>query len=463
MNTQNTTTFAPEAVVEAQTKSINNFMESTQKFQKAMMGGHIKEKGTDIYNEWLQGQLNIMGLANTTTGATTNNNNSLYNQDYYKSWYGNQMNMMKQMVDSNQGMYNQFINFGKPMQTVQDSFGGMNGTWTNMYNNYMSTINNMSTNFTNMLPNSTTKDAFSTMFQTQNVYLKMQELMQPMMTAMQNMKAGTWDATAMTNMFDMNQYKQVTEKMFEGFFPTNNNFNPMFESYIKNIESYFANNTATQKDFSAHYQNMLKNWPSLMGTDFNKMNDVMNTYSTNVFGKAMEPMLNMITPSKEKEGVETMINVVDKMMSYYTKQAQMQYLLYTASQKSAEQTVSMMTEKMKTSTTATTPVNFQEFFTEWVASNEKIYTDLFASDEFSTTKSALLNVSLGIKKELETQFETQFASFPIVYRTEMDELYSTVNTLKNKIKELEAQLKHTTPLTHTTTATTEEAKAAKKK
>jgi hypothetical protein len=464
MNTQNTNPFATEAIADAQTKTMNNFMESTQKFQKAMMGGHIKEKGADIYNDWLQGQFNIMGTTANTATAATMPNASLYNQDYYKNWYATQMNMMKNMIDSNQGMYNQFINFGKPAHTIQDSFGGMNTTWTNMYNNYMTTINGMYTNMNNMMPNSTTKDAFTTMFQTQNVYLKMQELMQPMMTAMQGMKTGSFDVDTMKNLFDMNQYKQVTEKMFEGFFPSNNNFKPMFESYIKNIESYFANNTATQKDFTAQYQNMLNNWPNLVGADFSKINTMGHTYATNVFGKTMEPLLNMITPSKEKEQVEMMITIVDKMMSYYTKQAQMQYLLYTASQKSAEETVTMMTEKMKM-TTGTEPVNFQEFFTQWVNSNEKIYTDLFASDEFSSTKSDLLNVSLGIKKELESQFESNFATFPVVYRTEMDELYATIHTLKNKVKEMEAQLNHTAPLTHTaaTSAETTAKTTAKKK
>jgi hypothetical protein len=467
MNTQNTSNFAPEALTEVQTKSMNNFMESTQKFQKAMMGGHLADKGTGIYNEWLQGQFNIMNAA-SSGAATATTNNTLYNQDYYKNWYTNQMSMMKNMVDSNQGFYNQFLNFGKSTQATQDSYGTMNSAWTGMYNNYMSTINNMYTNMNNMMPNSTTKDAFTTMFQTQNVYLKMQELMQPVITAMQSMKTGNCDMDAVKNMFDMNQYKTVTEKMFEGFYPTNNNFKPMFESYIKNIESYFTNNTTTQKDFTAQYHTMFQNWPSLMGADFNKMNGIMNTYTTNVFGKTMEPMLNMLTPSSEKSQIEATINIVDKMMSYYTKQAQMQYLLYTASQKSAEQSIASLTEKMK-NTTGTEPVNFQEFFAEWVSSSEKIYTDLFASDEFSTAKSELLNVSLGIKKDLESQFETQFAALPIVNRTEMDELYSTVHTLKNKIKELESQLKHTSPLTHSTTtgsttaSTTEEVKATTKK
>jgi hypothetical protein len=105
-----------------------------------------------------------------------------------------------------------------------------------------------------------------------------------------------------------------------------------------------------------------------------------------------------------------------------------------------------MTEKMKD---ATMTSSFQPFFNDWVNINEKHYTQLFSTDEFSKLKGELTTISMEIKKNLEKQFENRVESFPLVVKSEMSELYKTIHDLKKTIKTLESKL-NTSETTKTT-------------
>lgn len=421
---------------ETQTKTINNWMESTQKFQKAVTGGTVNEKSTEIYNDWLQNQMSILkgvtvpGTENTATANTTTDFN-----DFYKNWLNAQMGTMKQSFDSNQNLYNTFLNFGKPVNQVNESFTNMNSAWSGIYNNWMKTINHSYENMAHNMPSGAVKDAFTNIYQNTNLYVKMQEIMEPIMKMTQN---GNFNMDSLKNMFDMNQYKQVTEKMFAPFF-ANTNQKEFFEEYTKKIEAFFAGNSNTSKEYFDNYQAMLKQFPTLVSGDFAKATEFMEQFNNQLFGKTFEPLMKLVN-GKDKEKMELLINTLDKAAAYNVKNTQMQYLIYTTGQKAAERSIEFLTEKAKTKDLEIT--NFQTFYNEWLAINEKIYTEFFASDEFSAAKSELLSLSLGVKKDLETQFEVNFETYPIIFRTEMDELYKTIHDLKRTVKDLESKLAH---------------------
>ncbi len=79
-------------------------------------------------------------------------------------------------------------------------------------------------------------------------------------------------------------------------------------------------------------------------------------------------------------------------------------------------------------------------FSEWVKTNEELFTDLFSSEEFSKVKGETLNLSMEVKKYFEQQFENNFRNFPVVFKSEVDELYKTIHELKKQVRELKAQL-----------------------
>jgi polyhydroxyalkanoate synthesis regulator phasin len=161
----------------------------------------------------------------------------------------------------------------------------------------------------------------------------------------------------------------------------------------------------------------------------------------NVFGKTFEPLLKLANPGKEKENIEATIALLDKVTEFSIKQSELQSQLYKTMQASMEALAKETQEKYKdvqagnfTMPTAT------ELYNEWVKTNEKMYSELFATDEFSKVKAEALNLSMDVKKHFQSQFENMFEQYPVVFKSEMEDIYKTMHDLKKTIKDLQTKL-----------------------
>ena len=47
---------------------------------------------------------------------------------------------------------------------------------------------------------------------------------------------------------------------------------------------------------------------------------------------------------------------------------------------------------------------------------------------------------MDVKKQFEKQFENVFGNYPVVFRTEIEELYKTIYDLKKTVKDLQSKL-----------------------
>jgi len=276
------------------------------------------------------------------------------------------------------------------------------------------------------------KNVFEQMFQSQNVMLKMQEFYAPFQKAMQT---GQFNMDTFKKMMDPAEYKKNMENMFSGMMPQNN-MKEFFEMYTTQMHNLFGNSQNMTKEMRDNMENMLKSFPQLFNADMGKMMNMYNQMSDNM-QKSMAPFVKMMAPGKDKERIEAGFETMDKMAIYQIKNAQLQYLMMTTGQKAVEKTMEMVTEKFKNQTEIT---SFNKFFQEWVNLNEGAFVELFNSDDFSALKAEVTSLSLAIKKDLETQFESQMAVYPFVFKSDMNEIYQTIHDLKNKVKSLEAQL-----------------------
>jgi hypothetical protein len=276
------------------------------------------------------------------------------------------------------------------------------------------------------------KNVFEQMFQSQNVMLKMQEFYAPFQKAMQT---GQFNMDTFKKMMDPAEYKKNMENMFAGMMPQNN-MKEFFDMYAAQMHNLFGNSQNLTKEMRENMENMMKSFPQLFNADMGKMMNVYNQMSDNMH-KTMAPFVKMMAPGKEKENMQASFETMDKMAIYQIKNAQLQYLMLTTGQKAVEKTMEMVTEKFQNQTEIT---SFNKFFQEWVNLNEGSYVELFNSEEFSALKAEVTSLSLAIKKDLETQFESQMAVYPFVFKSDMNEVYQTMHELKNKVKSLEAQL-----------------------
>jgi polyhydroxyalkanoate synthesis regulator phasin len=413
-------------------------MESAKKMQSAFTSGNIANEGQSLYKEYFDKQMGILNNMKDSTanlfGSTGQNNP----QDFFKNWFNQQASYAKQMADFNQSINNSFNSFGKPANDYMSNFGQSNTAFTNIYNSWLSTLNNSFDAMSKNMNGSFNKDVFSNFMQGSQVYAKAQEFFQPMMNMMQK---GQFNMDSFKNQFNAESYTNLSKQMFGSFY-NESAIKDIYDNAIKQLQSFFASQNNLSKEYFTQMQNIGKEFPQLFGNN-SAATSLKDFYSqiNNVFGKTFEPLMKLVNAGKEKENAEALINLMDRVAEYSVKQAELQAFLQATAKKGVEKIATQYAEKFSDpkalTQTAPTP---QEMYSEWVKVNEQLFTELFASEEFSKVKGEAINLSNDVKKHFEKQFETTFANFPVVFKSEVEDLEKTVYELKKQVKELQNKL-----------------------
>src|SRR4051812_1212158 len=174
-----------DTLVESQSKFVNNWMESAKKMQTAFTNGNIASEGQSLYKEYFDKQMGILNNMKDSSAGMFGTESSNNPQEFFKNWFNQQASYAKQMADFNQSINNSFANFGRPANDYMSNFGQSNTAFTNIYNTWMNTLNSSYDAMSRNMSGSFNKDIFSNFMQGNQVYAKMQEFFQPMMTAMQ--------------------------------------------------------------------------------------------------------------------------------------------------------------------------------------------------------------------------------------------------------------------------------------
>ena len=427
-------------MMDAQANAMNTWMDSAKKFQSAFANGNVAAESQNIYKDMMEKQAAMfsgfnMNGSNPFAANPFMNDNSKP-EEFLKNWYNQQMTSTKQMTDFNQSIYNSMLNYGKNANDVNNSFSTMNNAWTNIFNSWTGTLNNSYDTFSKGIKNPFNADMFKNMYEGSQMYMKAQEMFQPMMSAIKNsdFSMDTWK-----NIYAADNYKKMTEQVFGSFF-NNASLKDVFESSTKQMQNFFVNQNGLGKEYYAQMQNMSSQFPELFSGNSENMKDLYSKMN-NVFAKTFEPLLKMANPGKEKDNVEATIALLDKVTEYSVKQSELQSHLYKTMQASMEALAKETQEKYKDvqAGSFTMPTS-TELYAEWVKTNEKMYSELFATDEFSKVKAEALNLSMDVKKHFENQFENVFGQYPLIFKSEMEEVYKTMHELKKTVKDLQTKL-----------------------
>jgi polyhydroxyalkanoate synthesis regulator phasin len=279
------------------------------------------------------------------------------------------------------------------------------------------------------------KDVFSNFMQGNQTYAKMQEFFAPMADAMQK---GKFNLDAFNNYFNAESYSNLTKQMFGNFY-NGASVKEVYDNGMKQLQNFFTNQNGLSKEYFTQVQNMAKEFPNMFNGNATTLKEFYGQIN-NVFGKTFEPLMKLATPGKEKDNIEATISLMDKMAEYSIKQAELQLYLQNTTQKGIEKIAKQYSEKYSNPQALTQAPNVQEMYNEWVKVNEQLFAELFASDEFSKVKGEALNLSMDVKKHFEKQFEQVFENYPVVFKTEVEELQKTVYELKKQVKELQTKL-----------------------
>jgi hypothetical protein len=299
---------------------------------------------------------------------------------------------------------------------------------TNMFGNMNKAFGSMP----NFLNTGETKTVFENMMKNAAMYTNLYDMMQPFF---QNMPKTGFDTETMKKMFDPTAYKTVIDQMF-GFNPSNN-LTEVFEQ--------------TSKAYSNWMQQTRQMGDTMMQA-FGKERDLMegmmpsgNSYMAemyrnmfNSFRQSMTPFFRIAKPGNEQEQLDSLFEMQENMVNYSLKQNEMQFLIYTNAAKAWNQVQELLKNR---ATEGKEYNNFQEFYAEWAEVNEKIFIELFSTDQFSRLQGELLALGLDLKKGFESQMEAMFEPFPVVLKSQMDEVYKTNYELRKELRSLKKEVR----------------------
>lgn len=425
-----------DTLVETQTNFVNNWMDSARKMQAAMASGNIAHEGQSLYKEYVDKQMDILNGMQRSTANWFGEQKESQPQDFFRNWFNQQAAYAKQMADFNQSINNSYMNFGRPAHDYMSNFGQSNTAFTNIYNAWMHALNSSYDTMSRNMNSNFNKDVFTNFFQGSQVYSKMQEFFQPMIDMMQK---GQFNMDAFKTMFSAEAYHNLSKNLFNGFY----NEPAMKDAYdngMKQLQDFFTKQNNLGKEYFAQLQTMSKNIPDLFNsTSASAMKDFYNQVH-NVFGKTFEPLMKVVNPGKEKENAEAMIAMMDKMTDYAIKQAELQAFLQTTAKAGMERIAKQYAEKYSDPQTYTQLPSAEEMYSEWMKVNEQLFTELFASEEFSKVKGEALNLSMDVKRHFEKQFEASFGDLPVAFKSEVEDMQKTIYDLKKQVKELQNKL-----------------------
>ncbi|MGE0566784.1 MAG: poly(R)-hydroxyalkanoic acid synthase subunit PhaE [Bacteroidia bacterium] len=423
-----------DSMLEAQANVMNNWMESAKKMQASFTNGNVSHEGQNIVKDWYEKQLEIL------TNLNKNNNPAFGSQenplDFFKNWMNSQMGYMKQMTDFNQSIFNSFNNFGKPANDYMSNFMNANSAWTNIYNSLLQTFNSTFDQYSKGLNQSFNKDIFKNFFEGSKVYNNMLNFFQPMIDAAQK---GQFNFAEFQNFYKAEHYQNLAKQLFGDFY-TGGDLKDFYEKSMKQIHSYFTGQNDLVKEYYAQIQKMNEQFPHLFNGNFDKLKDVYANYN-NVFTKTFEPILKVASPGKEKENMEELIAMLDKVTEYAIRQTELQFHLQNTMRQSMEEVGKNFAEKAKNTKDLNSLPSAQDLYNEWIKTNESLFQELFASKEFSEAKGETLNLMMDVKGFYETQFSKYFGHLPVVFKSDLEELHKTIYDLKKQVKELEKKLK----------------------
>ncbi|KAA6432649.1 hypothetical protein FEM33_23285 [Dyadobacter flavalbus] len=342
-------------------------------------------------------------------------------ESVFDAWYKNTTNL----VDGWKHMANEWSD-------------GQSTSWENMQKvqkqwmqGYQSMMENMTTgnfgNAYNPFGSNQMRDAFSNMLKSVDIYTRLFALWQPVLKQMEQMP---FDHKDMWKMIDPEAFRSFVDKLFgvdQGTI-----MKGYYEQYGKLMKMWMA----TMGDAGSSFGPMAGNaMPFFSGMAQMNPEGMMQFYGSlfQTAQKGFTPYFAQ-TSNGSAHYSESFSKLAGLWSDYVTKMSQMQSMLYKTSVSAWEKVMQSVSEKSQTDHSAK---SFDEFYNEWATINEREYVTLFATEAYAALQGELLKLHAEISKTYDKQMESFLQPFPVVLKSQLEEVYQVNHELRNRISELE--------------------------
>jgi len=356
--------------------------------------------------------------------------------EFFKNWFNQQASYAKSMTEFNQNIQNNISSFGKPVQEFMTSFNEGNTTFMNLYNAWMSNLNSTYETINKQMNSTFTKDSFAQFFKGNEVFNKMEQFFQPMVN---DAKAGKFSWEDYKNHFTPDAYAKLSKEIF-GSFQNQSAIKDAFDNATKKLQDFFTTQNNFSKEYFAQWKKLNKNYSELFENKFSGSLKELSSKMSNIFEKTFEPLMKMVNDGAEKENIQNLIVLMDRMTQYSLKQAELQHHLQNVLQSSFEKLSKDFGTKLTDKNTYAHTPNVNELYNEWVKVSEKLFNDLFGNKEFNKVKEEALTLTEDLKKHFEKQFENMFSHTPLVFKSYAEEMQKNLSDLRKQVKDLQTKM-----------------------
>ena len=338
----------------------------------------------------------------------------------FDTWYRNTTKMMddwREMaknVDANQ-------------RPLWDDAAKMQQKWIH---DFQSMIQNMQNPFMpggrSGFSQNTMKDVFENMLNSTDMYTRLYTLWQPVFDAMQKNSFRQEDFWKMIN---PQGFREFVDKLF-GY----SVFNPMkdfMDSSNQSMKHWFDSAGDTGKMFTEMFNN------NPFANTFNMNPESMSNWYAEMMRSSQRSFSTLFgNGSADTSGTyfDSISEIMRLWSEYMTKANQMQELMYRTSSSAWEKVLQSIIERAKNGESVS---DYKEFYNEWSAINEKEFVELFNTDEYAALQAELIKLNSELNRAYEKQMEIVMQPFPVVNRSQLDDLYKINHELRTKLNDLE--------------------------
>lgn len=476
-----------ENMLETQQQVMDTLVENTKKITNGnTLINETIDKGTELYKKSLNATKEtlekVTGTANTAKEEVKNTTEKA--NEYFTNWFQQQTDWTKQMTEMNKNFLSGFAKGENPMQNMMNMFNqnpmqnmmsmfnqnpaqnfmnmmNPSSMQENMdkateqakafYNQFQTILNNNYSEFAKNFQNGTLSDSFKGMFNTTDSFSKFYEMWMPMMKSMNDK---TFNMEMFTKNMDMGKYKEFMDKYFS-FMPqqAQDYTNKMKEMYTEAMK----NGGDQAKEMFNNMKNSMQNvMPNLFGNPFTNLLSNYNNMQSQLMN-SVSPFAKLITPSNDTKTINEWAEIMNNVNIYNIKNAELQHMIYQNGSKVMEKIAESVMHKIENGEEVNSMI---KLYQEWLNTSDKLFVEMFETDEYSKLMSEVSSLELGIKKAVEKQTEKMFKNVPVATRSEMDEVYQVIHDLKTQVRQLQSMLELETEIPAKKTETAK--KSAKK-
>ena len=343
--------------MESQQQSLENFIDTSRKFQESATEGKLAEKGTDIYKSWLDKQQHIVSTAGAETKQATDEIIEQSKEATEKLVQPEKMAEVQQKL---------FEDWSKLTKNTLDGMGSGNANkdmmetarqmytqWQSNYQNWLSSVMQPISGINNLSAGGDMFKKWQEMGQTAMAYQKMQMVWNDLLKNMKNMspdfikemmekQGSNW----LNSLMDSEKYKEVVDSMFQFATPDKfRDFYSQMESYLKPM---YDSALTAQHQWISQIQVMNKEMLEASRKGMDNLHQYLHTSPmASQMEQMMAPLMKLTPAGKEKELFKLTIDLQEKSSEYWKKATELQHIIYQASQHAMEKVIENVLKKSR--------------------------------------------------------------------------------------------------------------------